>query len=476
MCGDALVFIVSGAGYAWMQLVASGSGAPYCVLMLRLEGSAVGSSPSGSGLLYLCSSILCFAISTLLNFPLPIVVPIGVLPSYAAHSTSYSRSTYFPCDAKHLVLFLNKSFYSTAPFARASYSLLKVLLDLTNLDYHLKSNHFETRRPMAGVKRALSSGGTQASSKGKRSKKDKKEPRTENASSEHSAAAPEKRGRPRKGLKHAAASKVKVANDGSASRAVSSMGEVASSSSRGISSSNPAETAAVQRPQQRQASEQSSRTQREDLMLFLDLGNSQTQVAYYWRGKQLLWFDDWAGEAKTTQVPTMVTAYKKPNGEWTRTFGLHARTDSHLIEGAVVFDRLKMNFDPDSKYLDDQKKKEGETGYCDNWNFLLESYLTTVLDGIVDSNHPPKRVYTYMGPPAKWDAAVIAKYTASVVPPRKWAGKFEMIVRVLNEASAAFLGRVNNGLTLKNGRRGIVIDPGHGTTVRVHDTFANRLR
>jgi hypothetical protein len=51
-------------------------------------------------------------------------------------------------------------------------------------------------------------------------------------------------------------------------------------------------------------------------------------------------------------------------------FGLHARTDSHLIEEAVVFDRLKMNFDPDSKYLGDQRQKETGTGYCDNWDFL----------------------------------------------------------------------------------------------------------
>jgi hypothetical protein len=298
---------------------------------------------------------------------------------------------------------------------------------------------------MARVKRARSTSVDQAPGKRSKSNKEKKETGRERGASDHNITAPKERGRPRKAAK-------------------------ASSTSKEISLPNPANTTAVPEPQQRKSAEQ-NRQKREDLMLFLDLGNSQTQAAYCWKGKQLSWFDDWAGELKTTQVPTVVTAYRKANREWTRSFGVHARMDSHQIEGAIVFDRLKMNFDPDSKYLKDQKEKEDQTGYRDNWDFLLESYLTTVLDGIVDPRHPPKSVYVYMGPPAKWDAAVIARYTASVVPPAKWAGKFEMVVRVLNEASAAFLGRVNNGLKLKTGQRGIVIDPGHGTTVQILGTL-----
>jgi hypothetical protein len=193
----------------------------------------------------------------------------------------------------------------------------------------------------------------------------------------------------------------KTKKDSLVVKGVPATSKLASSLSTTISSTGPAKTTAAQESQQRKAAEQSSRTPTEDLMLFLDLGNSQTQVAYCWRGKQLSWFDNWGGEDKIIQVPTVVTAYRKRNGEWTRTFGRDGKLDSHYIEGAVVFDRLKMNFDPDSEYLDDQKQKEKKTGYCDNWNFLIESYLTAVFDGIVDPKNPPKRVYTYMGPSSK---------------------------------------------------------------------------
>lgn len=94
----------------------------------------------------------------------------------------------------------------------------------------------------------------------------------------------------------------------------------------------------------------------------------------------------------------------------------------------------------------------------------MKNYLTTVLDGTADPNSPPVRANLYLGPLEKLDVAVSAKYTASVVPPRKQA-RLEWTARVLNQAFAAFLGGASNILGLKNEQGSIVTDLGHNKTV-----------
>jgi len=224
-------------------------------------------------------------------------------------------------------------------------------------------------------------------------------------------------------------------------------------------------------PQKPRAGKCRRKDDEKDIALFLDVGNSQTQIAFQKANKSLFWFDDWAGEWKGYQVPTMVTAFRKESGEWARVCGARARMAAHHQHDAVVFDRLKMNLDPNSPYLEDQLEKEKRTGFSDNWTFFLETCIGCVLDSIVNLNEPPTKVRVGIGPPVRWDALVIAKCISSIRMPPQWADKLAMDVFVINEATAAFLGRLNNGLQLGDDQRGILVDIGHGTTVCNSESF-----